>query len=239
MDNNPITQGIQTIPLKELSNIKPSLVRSILENDIICLTGEDNDVIAWSYEKFKTVMFLDCYVKGKNEKGYIEGFPECTYRINLNGQQLDNVLYQMSYYFAEIKEVVKTNGQAPAALSYIIPFLNKSVGVKRVQGPGVINRFDDTLGYKHLWHWRIVENDEFNYNIVDKFVSEGFICSSNIVDARLKSLKVSGINPGEYCEWKITTFGEIMNPKTTTHVHVLRHYDDSQDRYLMLGDFLG
>ena len=82
--------------------------------------------------------YLDCYAIPKEEKGRIEGFPENTYRIDLEGETLDKVLSQLSLYFAELREVKQTNGQGINPLSEMIPYLDAEAGVKRRAGAGEI-----------------------------------------------------------------------------------------------------
>ena len=84
--------------------------------------------------------YIDAYAIPVGEKGHIEGFPENTYEVDLQGNLLDETLTKLSLYFAELREVRHTHGQAIAPLSDMIPYLDAEAGVKRREGAGVIVR---------------------------------------------------------------------------------------------------
>ena len=84
--------------------------------------------------------YIDAYAIPAGEKGRIEGFPENTYHVDLQGKMLDETLTKLSLYFAELREVRQSNGQAITPLSEIIPYLDAGAGVKRREGAGIIVR---------------------------------------------------------------------------------------------------
>lgn len=83
--------------------------------------------------------YLDCYARAKGQKGFIDGFPEVTFAIDVEEPQRTKIITQLSKYFGELREVTETNGQAISDISSMAEHLDDGVGVPRAEGPGQIN----------------------------------------------------------------------------------------------------
>ena len=60
--------------------------------------------------------YLDCYARSEGEKGYLDGFPEATFEIDLPEPKLTKVLKNLSVYFAELREVEKNKRSSNTAV---------------------------------------------------------------------------------------------------------------------------
>ena len=64
--------------------------------------------------------YIDAYSIPKGEKGHIDGFPENTYAIDLEGEDFNKVMAELTPHFAEMRFVNQTNGQAIIPLSEVL-----------------------------------------------------------------------------------------------------------------------
>jgi len=63
-------------------------------------------------------IFIDCYVYSEGDKGYIKGYPESTYLVDiLDNDVLSEKLDILNSQFSELYLVNQTNGQSINKLS--------------------------------------------------------------------------------------------------------------------------
>ena len=78
--------------------------------------------------------FLDCYAIPQGEKGHLDGFPESTFEIDVSDELLNHIVKFLALYFAEVREVEVTNGQAILPLTEF----SKEYGIDTIQGKGAL-----------------------------------------------------------------------------------------------------
>ena len=74
-------------------------------------------------ENSEPTKYIDAYAIPKGKRGHIDGFPENTYAIDLEGEDFNKVITALKPNFAEMRFVNQTNGQSIIPLSEVLDTL--------------------------------------------------------------------------------------------------------------------